>query len=59
MGLPLGDWQFWVATGLAAAAVGWMVWSLGVRRVVARWRHKKVKATLTIGGKPVDSKRCH
>jgi hypothetical protein len=57
--MPLGDWQFWVATALALAAGAWLVWSLGFKRVVQRWRKHRVKATLTVGGKPVDSKRCH
>jgi hypothetical protein len=57
--MPLGDWQFWVATVLALAAGAWLVWSLGFKRVVQRWRKHRVKATLTVGGKPVDSKRCH
>lgn len=52
--MPVGDWQFWVATALALLAAVWLVWLLGLKRAVAKWRKHRQKATLTVGGKPVD-----
>lgn len=44
MRLPLGDWQFWVVTAIAAGVVIFAVWSLlrGARR------RKSTRVTLTV-----------
>jgi len=57
MSFPIGDWQFWVATAAALVGAAWLIWALGFKRVVARWRKHRQKATLTIGGKPMNTKR--
>lgn len=55
MSFPVHDWQFWVATALALAAVLWMVRSLlrltpwGRRKARERGR----RAELTIGGRNI------
>ncbi len=56
MAIPFGDWQFWVATVIALLALwlvlrnllppGWMPFS--------RAKPKQTKASLTVGGKPVE-----
>lgn len=56
MSLPIGDWQFWVATFIAVLALwlvlrnllppGWLPFS--------RAKGKETKASITIRGKPVD-----
>lgn len=57
MSLPLDDPQFWIATLIALAAAGFLLRAalprLGVgRRSVRRER----RASLTVGGKPVEKK---
>lgn len=56
--VPWTDWQFWVATVIALLAL-WLV----LRNLLpAGWlpftkkRGKETKASLTVGGKPVDRK---
>lgn len=50
MSFPVHDWQFWVVTGLFLAAAGWMG-----RGLVRRSKRRRTKrATLTVGGKPLD-----
>lgn len=44
--MPWGDWQFWLVTAAALLAVIFAVRTLFPRR------KDKVKATLTIAGKP-------
>jgi hypothetical protein len=50
MSMPVGDWQFWVVTGIAAVAL-WFV----LREAVPWWpwkrRGKGKAASLTIEGK--------
>lgn len=52
MSLPWGDWQFWVVTVVAAAAL-WFV----LREVVPGWPWKRKKkgkaASLTVEGKAI------
>jgi len=48
----LFDWQFWVATAVAALAAAWLVRFLW--RIVRPRKVKRTRATLTIGGKPVE-----
>lgn len=55
MGLPVSDWQFWVVTLLVLAAASYLVWQVA-GAVRARKRRGR-RATLTVGGKPVDSGR--
>lgn len=45
--MPVGDWQFWVVSMLAGAAVLAGLWSMRPRRRASR-------ATLTIDRRPVD-----
>lgn len=52
MGLPLHDWQFWVVTLAVLAALAYLVWQV-VGAIRAR-RGRARRATLTVGGKPVD-----
>lgn len=57
--MPTNDWQFWVVTAAAAVALGWLV-----RRVVPMpgrsKRQRGKRATLTVGGKAVETRRkCH
>lgn len=58
--MPVSDWQFWAVTLLAAVALFYVL-----RAVVPdsfwprRFRRKgQRRATLTVGGKPVDKKGC-
>ena len=56
MSLPVGDWQFWVVTGLALAAVLWMLRGVvPVPFLTARYRRKKRerRVNLTVGGRTV------
>lgn len=49
---PVHDWQFWVVTALFLAAVAWLA-----RGIIPRLKGRKGasrRATLTVGGKPVD-----
>lgn len=53
MEIPFQDWQFWVASAVALGAVLYILRSvLPGRRGAARRSERK--ATLTIGGKPVE-----
>ena len=52
--LPLSDWQFWAVSLIALAAVIFLARPL-LRK--ARGRDKEKRATLTIGGKAVESKK--
>jgi len=53
--MPTDDWQFWVVTGAAVVALGWLV-----RRVVPMpgrsRRQRGTRATLTVGGKTVETR---
>ncbi len=49
------DWQFWVATFVAALAFAWIV--RYVWRIVRPRRVKRTKATLTVGGEPVSERK--
>lgn len=49
---PVHDWQFWAVTAMMLAAVGYILWQL-VPRLTGR-KGRRHKATLTIGGKPVE-----
>jgi hypothetical protein len=54
---PIDDWQFWVVTAAAAVAAGWLL--RGVLRAIVPERYRRRRgrgrrATLTVGGKPVD-----
>jgi len=58
MSIPWTDWQFWVATVVALLAL-WLV----LRNLLppgwlpfTKQRGKETKASLTVGGKPVDRK---
>ncbi len=61
MNFPLGDWQFWVASALACAAMLWLLRGLiPWRRLLGRPpRRRGRRATLTLDGVPVDRDRCH
>lgn len=52
MKVPVDDWQFWVVTALVLLAALWIARGLlpGRRKNKAQQR----RATLTIGGKPVE-----
>lgn len=54
---PVSDWQFWVATGLVALAAVWLLRDLlpTIRRARRRRRTEK-RATITIGGKPLQKR---
>lgn len=47
--MPFNDWQFWVVTVV-------MIFSIWGLKVVLLPKKKGTKATLTVGGKPVDKK---
>ncbi len=49
------DWQFWVATGVAALALAWIV--RYVWRIVRPRKTIRTKATLTVGGEPVSERK--
>ncbi len=56
MKLPVHDWQFWVVTALAGAALLFIVRNL----VPARWWRRKPRgkaASLTIEGRSVEKKK--
>lgn len=61
MTFPLGDWQFWVASGLALLALLWLLRGLiPWRRLLGRpAKRRGRRATLTLDGVPVDRNRCH
>jgi len=48
--MPMGDWQFWVVT-IAAIGALWLL-----KLALMPKKKKGTKATLTVGGKPVDKK---
>lgn len=50
--LPLGDWQFWVATAIAIGAL-WIVINSIVPESLLPWKRKpkQTKASLTISAK--------
>lgn len=52
MKVPVDDWQFWVVSALVLIAALWIARGLlpGRRKNKAQQR----RATLTIGGKPVE-----
>ena len=57
IGFPVGDWQFWIATGVVTGVICVVLWKvLPIRAIRARRQVKKrrSKATLTIGGKPLS-----
>ncbi|MGE3107103.1 MAG: hypothetical protein AB7G11_06140 [Phycisphaerales bacterium] len=58
MTLPVGDWQFWVATGAFVFAIAWLLRGVLpiplLSRRAKRRRRGERKATLTISRKPVD-----
>ncbi len=56
---PVGDWQFWVATILAVAAVGWLVRGFVPWRRILRRPDKKRgrRATLTLERMPLDGSK--
>ncbi|MCA9311568.1 MAG: hypothetical protein KDA21_10210 [Phycisphaerales bacterium] len=64
--VPAGDWQFWVATGAAAAAAGWLLWRL-IRAVRSQRRGAGKRVELTLDRKAVtyskagqrDASDCH
>ena len=47
--MPINDWQFWVVTIVMLA-------SLWLLKLVLLPKKKGIKATLTVGGKPVGKK---
>jgi hypothetical protein len=49
------DWQFWVATAVAALALAWIV--RYVWRIVMPRRTIRTKATLTVGGEPIAERK--
>ncbi len=53
MRLPIHDWQFWVVSGLAAAALLYLARGLIPGR---KKRRGGTRATLTISGKPAERK---
>tara|TARA_R110002072_G_scaffold42064_16_gene118349 strand:+ start:42151 stop:42315 length:165 start_codon:yes stop_codon:yes gene_type:complete len=48
--MPINDWQFWVVTLIAIGAL-WML-----KRTLLP-KKKGTKATLTVGGKPVEKSK--
>ena len=46
------DWQFWIATGICALALAWLV--RYIWRIAFPPRVKRTKATLTIGGREIE-----
>jgi len=61
--LPLADPQFWIVTLAALGAGGWLLWRLLPASVfLKRRKAKSTRATLTVGGKSVNTKpkrECH
>lgn len=60
MSLPIHDWQFWVATGIFALALAWLLRGVlpipFLSRNAKRRKRGERKATLTISGEPVNRK---
>jgi hypothetical protein len=58
MTLPIHDWQFWVATGIFLFAAAWLLRGVVpipfLSRRARRRKRGERRATLTVGGKPVD-----
>lgn len=54
MRFPIDNWQFWVATVIFLGAVWWVLRSLPIPFLKRRKRRGRQKATLTIGGKPME-----
>lgn len=52
LGLPLGDWQFWVVT----LVVGGIV-VVGARKVLGGRRKRGTRVGLTVGGSDVKPRR--
>ena len=56
MSLPVGDWQFWAVTTLAAVALAWMLRGVLPIPILSR-RHRRAKrerrVSLTVGGRTV------
>jgi hypothetical protein len=63
MSFPVHDWQFWVATAIAAAAAGWLIYTVAPFGKRRRRRKAGTRASLTIGGRPVGQpapdRECH
>lgn len=55
MRLPVNDWQFWVATGIALVAL-WYVLTrvLPLPTLLGKKRRQSRRVNLTIGGKPPE-----
>lgn len=54
MHFPVDDWQFWVATAIFLIALGWILRTLPIPIIGKKRTRKRHKATLTVGGKPVE-----
>lgn len=56
---PIGDWQFWAATVLAALALGWLLRAIVPwRRLLGRPSRKRGRrATLTLEGVTIEHRR--
>lgn len=46
--MPVNDWQFWVVTTIAAAAIGFGLWrvAIGVRRSLSKKKETNVSLTV-------------
>jgi hypothetical protein len=53
-GLPIHDWQFWVATAIAISAAYVVARMILPKSWFPGGKTKGRKVTLTVGGKPVD-----
>ena len=49
--MPVGDWQFWVVTGLAVVALAWLVKSALPKKPGRRGTH----ASLTVSAEKGDA----
>lgn len=54
MRFPVDDWQFWAATAIFAGALAWILRSLPIPFVGRKRNRTRRKATLTVGGKPIE-----
>ncbi|MFG0273600.1 MAG: hypothetical protein ACF8QF_00935 [Phycisphaerales bacterium] len=54
MRFPVDDWQFWVATAIFLACAVWILRSLPIPIIGKKRKRTRQKATLTVGGKPVE-----
>ena len=65
MSFPIHDWQFWVATAIALAAAGWLLYAVAPWGRRRRSRRAGTRARLTVGGRPVGEaerppgRECH